>query len=118
MLFHVYFPDTTNVSNRHINWNSSCDHNLRTYETATHINVAPAKPCTKPEEEISIEVYAGWVADLTWISRRDRGMSHAFSCVCNSHFCVAAGGKHMTPFAMLQDLSTGLSIKWPRETTE
>ena len=52
------------------------------------------KPCTKPEEEICIEVYPGWVADLTWISRSDRGVSHAFCRVCNSHFCVAAGGKH------------------------
>ena len=56
--------------------------------------MAPVKPCTKPEEEISIEVYAGWVSDLTWISRSDRGVSHAFSCVCNSYFSVAAGGKH------------------------
>ena len=64
------------------------------YETVTQINVTPAKPCTKPEEEISIEVNAGWVADLTWISRRDRGVSHAFCRVCNSHFSVAAGGKH------------------------
>ena len=32
--------------------------------------------------------------DLTWISHSDRGVSHAFCRVCNSHFCVAAGGKH------------------------
>ena len=63
------------------------------HETVTHINMAPAKPCTKPEEEISIEVYTGWVGDLTWISRSDRGVSHAFCHVCNSHFSVAAGGK-------------------------
>ena len=56
--------------------------------------MAPAKQCTKPEEEICIKVYTGWVSDLTWISRRDRGVSHAFSCVCNSHFSVAEGGKH------------------------
>ena len=64
---------------------------ITTCETATLINVAPAKPCTKPEEEICIEVYPGWVANLTWISRRDRGVSHAFS---NSHFSVVMGGKH------------------------
>ena len=69
---------------------------ITTCETATHINVAPAKPCTKPEEEICIEVYTGWVGDLTWISRSDRGLSHAFSCVCNSHISVVMGGKYDT----------------------
>ena len=69
---------------------------ITTCETATHINVAPAKPCTKPEEEICIEVYPGWVGDLTWISRSDRGVSHAFSCVCNSHISVVMGGKYDT----------------------
>ena len=56
--------------------------------------MATAKPCTKLEEEISIEVYAGWVADLTWISHSDTGVSQAFRCVCNSHISVAVGGKY------------------------
>ena len=35
-----------------------------------------------------------WVGDLHWISRSDRGFSHANCRMCNSHFSVAAGGKY------------------------
>ena len=78
------------------------------HETVTHINVAPAKPCTKPEEEISIEVYAGWVGDLTWISRSDRGVPHAFSCTYAIRISVLPWVENMTPFAMLKISALGM----------
>ena len=60
--------------------------------------MAPAK--SKPSSRsTSKKKYASkfiqeWVGGLHWISRSDRGVSHAYCRVCNSHFSVAAGGKY------------------------
>ena len=63
--------------------------------------MAPAKLNSKPSSRsTSKKKYASkfiqeWVGDLHWISRSDRGVSHAYCRVCNSHFSVAAGGKYV-----------------------
>ena len=62
--------------------------------------MAPAKPCTKTalptrsKKKYALTIIQALVADMTWISNSDRGESHAFCSVYNSHFSVAAGGKH------------------------
>ena len=43
---------------------------------------------------------------------------HMLLAVCATNISVLPRVETMTPFTMLQDLSTGLSIEWPRETIE
>ena len=96
----LFFTNPTEERNRHFNWVGAI----------TWIDMAPAMPKvnSKPaprstsKKKYASKFLQAWVGDLHWISRSDRGLSHAFCRICNSQRCCMR-----TAWGRVRSTSTG-----------